>query len=365
MSSEARERSGRKAKAQFIVTARTRAILAAHALQHAINGNKGTAMLLRVMMALLALGTAAVHAAETAYPTRPIRFICPYAPGGAGDIFTRTIGQKLTEALGQTVVVDNRGGANGGIGTDLVAKAPADGYTLLMGNSGPMTVNPHLYQKLQYDTLRDFAPITQGTSYMYILVVPPSAPVKSLPDFIKLLQSKPGQMTYGSTGIGGGNHLSGELFNLMTNTKSIHVPYTGSSLALAALLGGQISYMFDTVITAVPQVRGGKLRAIGVTGAKRASAFPDVPTLQELGLKDFALTQWQAVVAPAGTPRPIIDRLYRETVKALKMPDVIERLATQGGNDLVGNTPEQFAQVIKNDLALYGKIVKAAGIKPQ
>jgi tripartite-type tricarboxylate transporter receptor subunit TctC len=322
-------------------------------------------MLLRVMMALLALSTSGAYAAETAYPNRPIRFICPYAPGGAADIFTRTIGQKLSEALGQSIVVDNRGGANGGIGTELVAKAPADGYTLLMGNAGPMTVNPNLYLKVQYDPIRDFAPITQGTSYMYVLVVPPAAPVKSLPDFIKLLQSKPGQLTYGSTGIGGGNHLSGELFNLMTNTKSIHVPYTGSSLALAALLGGQISYMFDTVITAVPQVRSGKLRAIGVTGTKRASAFPDVATLQELGLKDFALTQWQAVVAPAGTPRPIIERLHRETVKALKMPDVIERLATQGGNELVGNTPEEFAQVIKNDLALYGRIVKAAGIKPQ
>jgi tripartite-type tricarboxylate transporter receptor subunit TctC len=324
------------------------------------------AMLLRVMVALLVLGTTgAAQAAEAAYPTRPIRFICPYAPGGAADIFTRTIGQKLSEALGQSIVVDNRGGANGGIGTELVAKAPADGYTLLMGNAGPMTVNPNLYLKVQYDPIKDFAPITQGTSYMYVLVVPPTAAVKSLPDFIKLLQSKPGQMTYGSTGIGGGNHLSGELFSLMTNTKSIHVPYTGSSLALAALLGGQISYMFDTVITAVPQVRSGKLRAIGVTGAKRASAFPDVLTLQELGLKDFALTQWQAVVAPAGTPRPIIERLHRETVKALKMPDVIERLATQGGNELVGNTPEEFAQVIKSDLALYAKIVKAAGIKPQ
>lgn len=316
-------------------------------------------------LAFLALAVPVVHAADPAYPARPIRFICPYAPGGAGDIFTRTIGQKLADALGQPVVVDNRAGANGGIGTELVAKAPGDGYTLLMGNSGPMTVNPNLYRKVNYDPVRDFAPISQGTSYMYVLVVPPAAPVKSLPDFIKLLQAKPGQMTYGSTGVGGGNHLSGELFSLMTGTKSIHVPYTGSALALAALLGGQISYMFDTVITAVPQVRGGKLRAIGVTGAKRASAFPDVPTLQELGLKDFQLTQWQAVVAPAGTPRAVVERLNREVVKALKMPDVIERLATQGGNELVGNTPEAFAQVIKSDLALYAKIISSAGIERQ
>jgi len=322
-------------------------------------------MLLRTLVAaLLCAATAtAGRRRELSDQTDPLHL--PVRAWRRGRHFYAHNCPEADRGAGETVVVDNRAGANGGIGTDLVAKAPADGYTLLMGNSGPMTVNPHLYRKLPYDPVRDFAPITQGTSYMYVLVVPPAAPVKSLPDFIKLLQSKPGQMTYGSTGIGGGNHLSGELFNLMTSTKSIHVPYTGSALALAALLGGQINYMFDTVITAVPQLRAGKLRAIGVSGAKRASALPDVPTLQELGLKDFALTQWQAVVAPAGTPRPLIERLNREVVKALKMPDVIDRLATQGGNELVGNTPEQFAQVINSDLALYGRIVKAAGIQPQ
>ena len=299
------------------------------------------------------------------YPARPIRFICPYVPGGAGDIFTRTIAQKLTEALGQSVVVDNRAGANGGIGTDLVAKAQGDGYTLLMGNSGPMTINPVLYKKVPYDPVKDFAPVTQGTSYMYVLVVPPSLSAANVNDFVAMLKSRPGQMTYGSTGIGGGNHLSGEMFNLMTGTKSIHVPYTGSAAALAALLGGQISYMFDTVITSVPQLRAGKLKALGVTARKRASSLPDVPTLDELGLKGFDLTQWQAVVAPAGTPKPVVDLLYREVATALKMPDVIDRLATQGGNELVGNTPEEFAQVIKSDLAKYAKLVKAAGIQPQ
>ena len=286
------------------------------------------------------------------WPTKPIRFICPYAPGGAGDIFTRTIGQKLGEALGQTVVVDNRAGANGGIGTELVAKAPADGYTLLMGNSGPMTVNPTCTR----NCLRPGQGFCAGDPGHVVHVRAggaAAAPVKSLPEFIKLLQAKPGQMTYGSTGIGGGNHLSGELFSLMTKTKSIHVPYTGSSLALAALLGGQIRL----------HVRYGDHRGAAAACRQAAldrrhrrkarSALPDVPTLQELGLKGFELTQWQAVVAPAGTPRLVIERLNREVVKALKMPDVIERLATQGGNDLVGNTPEQFAQVIKNDLALY------------
>ena len=316
--------------------------------------------------AALACGAAA-QTAEPAdkYPARPIRFICPYVPGGAGDIFTRTVGQKLADALGQPVVVDNRPGANGGIGTDIVAKSAPDGYTLLMGNSGPMTVNPVLYQKVPYDPIRDFAPITQGTSYMYVLVVPPALAAANVKDFVSVLKAKPGQMTYGSTGIGGGNHLAGELFNLMTGTQSIHVPYTGSAAALAALLGGQLSYMFDTVITAVPHVRAGKLRALGVTARKRAISLPDVPTLDAMGLKGFELTQWQAVVAPGGTPKHIVDILHREVVEALKKPDVIERLATQGGNELVGNTPEEFAQVIKDDLAKYAKLVKAAGIQPR
>jgi tripartite-type tricarboxylate transporter receptor subunit TctC len=310
-----------------------------------------------------------VQAASTgsgqAYPARPVRFICPYVAGGAGDIFTRTIAQKLTEALGYTFVVDNRPGANGGIGTDLVAKAAPDGHTLLMGNSGPLAVNPVLYKKVPYDPLKDFAPITQGTSYMYVLVVPAALPVTNVNEFTALLKSKPGQLTYGSTGIGGGNHLSGELFNLMTGTQSIHVPYTGSAAALAALLGGQLNYMFDTVITAVPHLRAGRLRGIGVTALRRASSLPEVPTLDELGLKGFELTQWQAVVAPAGTPKPVVDLLYREVAKALKMPDVIERLATQGGNELVGNTPHEFAQVIKSDLAKYAKLIKAANIQVQ
>jgi tripartite-type tricarboxylate transporter receptor subunit TctC len=323
-----------------------------------------------VAMALIAMAAvwpacASAQADQAKYPQRPIRFICPYVPGGAGDIFTRTIAQKLGDALGQSVVVDNRPGANGGIGTELVAKAPGDGYTLLMGNSGPLTINPVLYKRVSYDPVKDFAPITQGTSYMYVLVVPPALGVANVEDFVSVLKAKPGQMTYGSTGIGGGNHLSGELFNLMTKTSSVHVPYTGSAAALAALLGGQINYMFDTVITAVPHVRSGRLRALGVTALKRTISLPEVPTLDAMGLKGFELTQWQAVVAPAGTPKPVVDLLHREVVEALKKPDVIDRLATQGGNELIGNTPEEFAQVIKNDLAKYGKLVKAAGIQPQ
>jgi tripartite-type tricarboxylate transporter receptor subunit TctC len=228
-----------------------------------------------------------------------------------------------------------------------------------------MTINPVLYKKVAYDPVKDFAPISLGAIYFYVLVVQPSFPAANLTEFIAQLKAKPGQMTYGSTGIGGGNHLSGELFNLMTGTQSIHVPYTGSAAALAALLGGQLNYMFDTVITAVPLIRAGRLRAFGVTASKRAISLPDVPTLDALGLKGFELTQWQAVAAPAGTPKPVVDQLHREIVEALKKPDVMERLATQGGSELVGNTPEEFAQVIRNDLAKYSKLVKAAGIQPQ
>ncbi len=323
-----------------------------------------------VSAAIAAAGLAsapATLAADAAqhYPTRPIRFVCPYNPGGAGDIFTRVVGYKMAEILGQTVVVDNRAGANGGIGTAIVAKATPDGYTLLMGNSGPMAVNPNLYKSVPYDPVKDFAPISQGTVYWYVLVVPSATPVKGLDDMIALLKSKPGQLTYGSTGIGGGNHLAGELFNLMTKTTAIHVPYTGSAPALAALLGGQTSYMFDTVVTATPHVRAGRLRAIGQTALKRAGSLPDVPTLDESGLKGFEITQWQAVVAPAGTPKPIVDKLYRAVVEALRSSEVIDRIGPRAGNDLVGNTPQEFAEVIRHDLEKYAKLVKAAGIQPQ
>ncbi len=315
------------------------------------------------------LACAGVHAQKPGpggrYPVKPIRFICPYNPGGAGDIFTRTVALKLAEYLGQSVVVDNRAGANGGIGTALVAKAAPDGYTILMGNSGPLTVNPNLYRKVPYDSVRDFQPISQGTVYWYVLVVLNNAPFRTLDELVATLKAKQGALTYGSTGIGGGNHLAGELFNLMTDTKAIHVPYTGSAVALASLLGGQTNYMFDTVVTAVPHIRTGRLRAFAVTAMKRSPAIPDVPTLDQLGLKGYEITQWQAVVAPAGTPAAVVDKLHRAVVRALRSPDVIERIGPQAGNDLVGNTPQEFALVIRRDLAKYAKIIKAAGITVQ
>ena len=298
-----------------------------------------------------------------AYPQKPVRFVVPFAAGGAGDIFARTIAQKLSEGFGHQVIVDNRPGANGIIGMEMVAKSPPDGYTIVMGNSAPMVLNPSLYAKLPYDPLKDFAPVTQGTVYPYILIVHPSIPVRSVAELVKLAKSQPAQLQYGSSGNGGANHLAGEMFKRAAGVNIVHVPFKGSAPALADVLGGQISMMFDTIVTTVPQLQGGKVRALAVTGAKRAPQTPDVPTLREVGYPGYEVTSWQAILAPANTPRPVIDRLYQETVKALKMPDVIDRLATRGGNELVGNTPDEFSKVIRNEIALYAKVIRDANIK--
>jgi len=329
-------------------------------------GSKGNAMIRKWGLALVVIAVAwGAQAADVNYPARPIRFVCPYSPGGGGDVFARAIARKLAEYLGQSVVVDNRAGSNGGIGTEIVARAAPDGYTLLMGNSGPLTVNPSLYGKVPYDPLRDFAPISQGAVYMYVLIALPSLPVKNFEDFIGLLKAKHGELTYGSTGVGGGSHLAGELFSLMTHTRAIHVPYAGSTAALASLLGSRRTYMFATVVTSVPQVRAGKVRALGVTALKRSEALPDVPTLDEMGLKGYEITQWLAVLAPAGTPKPIIGKLHQAVVRALHSRYVIERIGPSVGNELVGNTAAEFAQVMKRDLAMYAKLVREARVYPQ
>jgi tripartite-type tricarboxylate transporter receptor subunit TctC len=315
--------------------------------------------------ALTALAAWAGGAAAQAYPNKPIRIIVPYVAGGAADITARTLSQKFSEQLGVAVVVDNRPGANGGIGTDVVAKAAPDGYTLLLDASGPVVVNPSLYGKVPYDPVKDLVPISQATSFMYVMIVIASSPIASFKELVALAKSKPRQVSYGSTGIGGGNHLAGELLALMTGTQLTHVPYKGSAAALTDLLGGQLTFTFDTIITTVPLVKTGKVRAYAVTGPRRAAARPDVPTVSELGLKGFEVTQWQGLFAPAGTDRSIIAKLHQEVVKALKTQEVIDRLVTQGGNEIVGNTPEQFARVIEADLAMYAKLIRDAGIKAE
>jgi len=314
--------------------------------------------------ALLALAWIAGAQAQP-YPAKPIRLVVPYVAGGSADITARTLAQKLSESLGVQVLVDNRPGANGMIGTDLVAKAPPDGHTLLHVASGPIVVNPSLYPKVPYDPVKDLAPISQVVSFMYVLVVLSDSPITGVPELIALAKAKPGQLSYGSTGLGGGNHLAGELFALMSGTKLTHVPYKGSAAALADLLGGQLSFMFDTPITSLPHIKTGKLRAYAVTGPKRAAALPDLPTLDELGMKGFEVTQFQGLLAPAGTDRAIIAKLHQETVKALKSPDVVDRLEKQGGNEIVGGTPEEFARLIAAQLASYAKLIGDAHIKPE
>ncbi len=317
-----------------------------------------------IVIGISAFASQAASAQEV-YPAKPVRIVVPYAAGGNADIFGRTLAQKLGDALKHPFVVENRAGANGGIGADFVAKSAPDGYTLLVTANGPIVVNPVLYAKVPYDPVKDFAPVAQCVVYQYVLVTLAGSPVKSIADLVDAARARPGAVSYGSTGVGGGNHLAGELFALATHTQLTHVPYKGSAPALADLLGGQLTFMFDTVITSVPQIRAGKLRAFAVSSLKRASALPDVPTLDETGIRGFDISQWQGVLAPAGTPKTIIDRLNAEIVKSLRAPEVRERLVTQGGNEIVTGSPEEFAALIKNDLQMYAKLIKDAKVPAQ
>jgi tripartite-type tricarboxylate transporter receptor subunit TctC len=311
---------------------------------------------------LLSLGSLAW---AQAYPNKPIKMVVPYAAGGAADITARTLAKKMSESMGVAIVVDNKAGANGMIGTDFVAKAEPDGYTLILDASGPLVINPALYAKVPYDTLKDLIPISQVTTFQYILVVPTASPLMNVQDLIAAAKAKPGSLSYGSTGIGGGGHLAGELLGLMSGTKLTHVPYKGSAPALADLLGGQLSFTFDTVVTSIPQVKAGKLRPFAVSGPKRSPAFPQVPTMSELGFKGFDITQFQGLLAPSKTDPAIIAKLHLEVVKALKSQEVIQRLEIDGGNELVGSSPTEFTNQIKNDLVLYRKLVKDAEIKQE
>jgi tripartite-type tricarboxylate transporter receptor subunit TctC len=299
------------------------------------------------------------------YPAKPVRVVVPYAAGGNADIWARTLGQQLSEAFRQSFVVENKPGANGGIGSDFVAKSAPDGYTLLATASGPVVVNPSLYAKVPYDPVRDFAPIAQCVVYQYVLVLRAEAPFNSIADLMGAARAKPGALSYGSTGIGGGNHLAGELFALAAGAQLTHVPYKGSAPALADLLGGQLSFMFDTVITSVPHIRSGRLRAFAVSSAKRASSLPELPTMREAGIKGFDISQWQGVLAPAGTPRAIVTRLNAAIVKAMHAPEVHERIAVQGGNEIVTGTPEEFSALIGRELQQYARLLKDANIPAQ
>ena len=295
------------------------------------------------------------------YPSKPIRFIVPYPPGGLTDVVARTIAQKLTESWGQPVVIDNRGGAGGVIGTEMAAKAIPDGYTILMAGL-PFAVSACVYSKLPYDPIKDFAPVTLVASTPLVLVVHPSLPAKSVKELIALAKSKPGQLNYASSGNGTGTHLSGELLKTMADIKMVHSPYKGGAPGVTALLGGEVQLMFTGLSSAMPHVKAGKLRALGVTTAKRSAAEPDLPTLAEAGLPGFEVDQWLGVLAPAKTPREIVTKFNVEIAKILHMPEVKSRYQKQG-IDAVGSSPEQFASYVKAEIAKWAQVVKDSGTR--
>jgi tripartite-type tricarboxylate transporter receptor subunit TctC len=309
------------------------------------------------MFACIALGALA-----QSYPNRPIRLVVPFPAAGTTDILARAAAQKLTEALGQAVVVDNRPGAGGNIGSDLVAKSAPDGYTLLMGTVGTHAINPSLYSKMPYDHVKDFVPVVLVAGVPNVLVVNPALPVKSVADLIKLAKDKPGTINFASSGSGTSIHLSGELFKTMSGIDMTHVPYKGSSPALTDLIGGQVQVMFDNLPSALPQIKGGKLRAVAVTSLKRAPALPDVPTIDESGLPGFEASSWFGVLAPAGTPAPIVAKINAEVNKWLQSADAREKLLSQGA-EAAGGTPEQFAAHIRAETDKWAKVVKASGAK--
>jgi len=296
------------------------------------------------------------------YPAKPLRFIVPFPPGGGNDTVARAIAQQMGPALGQPVVVDNRPGAGGSIGAELAAKAPADGYTLFLAGVGSHAVNPNFHAKLPYDPVRDFAPITLVASAPAVLVIYPAVPVRNIAEFTSYARANPGKLNYASNGNGSAAQLAAAMYESMAGVRMVHVPYKGIAQALTDLLSGEVQLMFGTVVGLAPHIQAGKLRALAVTTVKRSTLLPDVPTLAESGLPDYQSGSWYGVMAPAGTPRPIIDRLHRTIVKALQQPDVVQRLGAEGA-EVIGSTPEEFAAHLKTELARVAAVVRASGIK--
>jgi tripartite-type tricarboxylate transporter receptor subunit TctC len=315
----------------------------------------------RVALTCLALALPNVAAAQS-YPTKPVRLVVPFPAGGTTDILARAMAQKLSEALGQQFVVDNRPGAGGNIGADIVAKSAPDGYTLLMGTVGTQAINPSLYAKMPYDAAKDFAPVILVAGVPNVLVAHPSVPAKTVAELIKLAKDKPGAINFASSGNGTSIHLSGELFKVMTGVQMSHVPYKGSAPAITDLLGGQVQIMFDNLPSAMPHIKAGKLRAIAVTSTKRAPALPDVPTIAEAGVPGFEASSWFGILAPTGTPRDIVLKINAEGNKALNSADMKEKLLAQGA-EAVGNTPESFSDYIKAETVKWAKVVKDSGAK--
>jgi tripartite-type tricarboxylate transporter receptor subunit TctC len=317
---------------------------------------------MRLHLAMAILFCALPAAAQPPpYPSKPLKMILSFPAGGPTDILARILGQKLTEAWGQTVVIDNRPGGAGMIGGNLAAKSPADGYTVYLGGISTLAIAPFVQKNMQYDPLRDFQPVTQTTISPLLLMTHPSLPVRSVREFIALAKTKPGQINYASSGPGGSGHLAGELFKTVTNVKIVHVPYRGAPPALTDLMSGQVQSMFGTMLASVPQIRSGKLHALAVTGPKRSIALPEVPTFGEGGLPDYDASSWNGILVPAGTPRAIVEKLNGEIVKIMHMPGVLDRIASDGPV-AVTTTPEQFAAYIRSEQVKWSKVVRAANI---
>jgi tripartite-type tricarboxylate transporter receptor subunit TctC len=310
---------------------------------------------------ILACGCATADAAE--YPARPIRAIVGFVPGGATDLMARQLGQKLAESLGQPIIVDNRPGGSGIIAAVMAKDAPADGYTIFFGTISTLATNPATIRKLPYDPLRDYAPITLTASNPYFLVVPPSLPARSVKEFIALAKAKPGQLNFASSGTGGGNHLSMELFRSMAKLDMVHIPYKGAAQATAETAAGEVQMTFSQPATALAPAKAGRIRVLGVTSLKPLQSWPEAPPIAEVaGLPGFEASSWQGLVAPARTPRPILDRLHQETVKALHAPDVERRLHAEG-SEIGGIAPAEFAAYVRREIAKWTRVVKEAGIK--
>ncbi|CAN5672668.1 tripartite tricarboxylate transporter substrate binding protein [soil metagenome] len=301
-----------------------------------------------------------VVAAQSAYPNKQIRFVVPFAPGGGADISARVIATHMSASMGQTVIVDNKPGAGGVIGTDFVAKSPADGYTIALGTIGPMAINPHLFKKLPYDVTRDFAPISLAGNALNVLVVNPSLPVKTVPELVAYVKNKDNQVAFGSSGNGATDHLAGELFNTLTGAKMTHVPYKGGTPAMLDLMSGHVQVVFATVSTAAGAIKGGKIRPLAMTGSKRYSEMPELPTISESGLPGFVVNNWYGVLAPAGTPPDVLARLNKELVAALKAPEVAAKMI-ESGIEPVSDTPAEFASYIKSESDKWAKIVRDSG----
>lgn len=316
---------------------------------------------IRTLLVLLVVLVA--PAAAQTYPAKPVRMVVPYAAGGTYDIYARTIGQRLGDFWGQPVVIENRFGANGIIGTELVAKSAPDGYTIMMGGIGPHGINPSLYPNLPYDPLRDFAPVIHIASAPNILIVPPSVKAKSVKELIALAQANPGQLTFSSAGSGSSQHLSAELFKAVTGLKMTHIPYKGGAPGATAVVAGEVSMMFASASDALKFIGAGRVRALAVTSERRIGVLPDVPTMVEEGIPDVVAEAWFGVLAPAATPAEIVIKLNRDINNALKMPDVASRISLQGSAVIVGGSPEQFGTFIKAEIAKWASVVKSSGAR--